>query len=120
MSERPFWTQKPGLHSSDVSAGSCRLRLNMAAETESCASRMSVEEESDLLKYGEDISPEKDGGVRKIVKVESTAGSKPPIGSKVKVFYRGTFLNSGEEFDSNFGRREPFEFEVGKGRLVFY
>lgn len=92
----------------------------MAAETESCASRMSVDEESDLLKYGEDISPEKDGGVRKIVKVESTGGSKPPIGSKVKVFYRGTFLNSGEEFDSNFGRREPFEFEVGKGRLLFY
>lgn len=92
----------------------------MAAETESCASRMSVDEESDLRKYGEDISPEKDGGVRKIVKVESTGGSKPPIGSKVKVFYRGTFLSSGEEFDSNFGRREPFEFEVGKGRLVFY
>ena len=91
----------------------------MAGDSESCASRMSVDHESDFLKYGEDISPAKDGGVRKIIKVESTEGSKPPIGSKVKVFYRGTFLN-GEEFDSNFGRREPFEFEVGKGRLLFY
>ena len=37
----------------------------MAAES----TPMNLDNESDSAKYGEDISPEKDGGVRKIIKV---------------------------------------------------
>lgn len=74
--------------------------------------------ENDFAKYGEDISPAKDGGVRKIVKEEGHGGELPPIGSKVRVYYSGTLM-TGEEFDSNFGKREPFEFEHGKGKLTF-
>lgn len=82
----------------------------MAAESET-----SMDVENDLEKYGEDITLAKDGGVRKIIKEEGS-GDRPPIGSKVRVYYVGKFLD-GQEFDSNMGRKEPFEFEVGKGRF---
>ena len=89
----------------------------MAGESET---KMDVE--NDLDKYGEDITPAKDGGVRKIIKKEGN-GDRPPIGSKAKVYYAGTLLD-GEEFDSNIGRKDPFEFELGRGikalRLKLY
>ncbi len=37
-------------------------------------------------------------------------------GDTVKIFYRGQ-LESGEEFDENFGR-EPIEFTVGDGQVI--
>ena len=77
---------------------------------------MNLDNERDSAKYGEDISPEKDGGVRKIIKVAGGGGDKPPIGSKVRVYYSGRFL-TGEEFDSNIGKKDPFEFEHGKGMI---
>lgn len=87
----------------------------MAAESSSGSVVMEVE--SDFARYGEDISPKKDGGVRKLIEVEGHGGEKPPIGSKVRVYYSGRLM-SGEEFDSNVGKREPFEFEHGKGKLT--
>ena len=107
--------QKTGFETSDVIAGGVP---KMAAESETCASQMAMDVNDDLEKYGEDISLAKDGGVRKIIKKEGSRKDRPPVGSKVRVYYRGTFLN-GEEFDSNVGRKEPFEFEVGKGEITF-
>lgn len=72
--------------------------------------------QSDLEEYGEDITSTKDGGVRKIIKTKGK-GDQPPIGSKVRVYYSGKFMD-GQEFDSNVGRKEPFEFEVGKGVVI--
>ena len=90
----------------------------MAAESSSGSMQTKMDVENDFAKFGEDISPAKDGGVRKIVKEEGHGGELPPIGSKVRVYYSGTLM-TGEEFDSNFGKREPFEFEHGKGKLTF-
>lgn len=87
----------------------------MAAESSSGAVVMEVE--NDFARYGEDITPAKDGGVRKLIEVEGH-GEKPPIGSKVRVYYSGKLM-TGEEFDSNVGKREPFEFEHGKGKLTY-
>jgi len=89
----------------------------MAAGGSSGHSETVMEVESDFAKYGEDISPAKDGGVRKLIEVEGHGGEKPPIGSKVRVYYSGKLM-TGEEFDSNVGKREPFEFEHGKGKLT--
>ena len=77
--------------------------------------KMDVQNESE--ECGEDISPGKDGGVRKIIKVQGHGKEKPPVGSKVRVYYSGKLL-SGEEFDSNIGKKEPFEFEHGKGNFA--
>jgi len=76
-----------------------------------------MEVENDFARYGEDISTARDGGVRKVIEEEGNGGEKPPIGSKVRVYYSGRLM-TGEEFDSNVGKREPFEFEHGKGKLT--
>jgi FK506-binding nuclear protein len=43
-------------------------------------------------------------------------GMEAKEGSKVTVFYRGTFQN-GKEFDSNMGK-EPISFNLDKGHLI--
>lgn len=83
------------------------------------SSPIDMDLENDFAKYGEDISPDKDGGVRKIVKVIGEGGDRPPIGSKVRVYYSGRLM-SGEEFDSNIGKKDPFEFEHGKGKIKLW
>lgn len=109
-----FKMQKTGIKSYDVIV---LLIAKMAAESSTGDSQTVFDVDNDFSKYGEDISPAKDGGVRKLVKVEGHVGDKPPIGSKVRVYYSGRLM-SGEEFDSNVGKREPFEFEHGKGELT--
>lgn len=63
--------------------------------------------------YGEDLSPKKDGGVRKIVLSEGVGSTTTPNASLVSVKYVGRFLN-GKEFDSNIGS-DPFKFVLGQG-----
>lgn len=92
----------------------------MAVESasEAASSRYTdMDVENDFVKYGEDISPAKDGGVRKIIQVEGDGKDMPPVGSKVRVYYSGKLM-TGEEFDSNVGKNNPFEFEHGKGKFT--
>lgn len=44
-------------------------------------------------------------------------GSKPKSGQMVKAHYTGTLLN-GNKFDSSLDRGKPFEFPVGKRRVI--
>ena len=49
--------------------------------------------------------------------VEAGDGSKPQPGTRIQAHYTGKFL-SGRVFDSSVQRGEPFEFEVGMGRVI--
>ncbi|XP_041652435.1 peptidyl-prolyl cis-trans isomerase FKBP4 [Cheilinus undulatus] len=66
---------------------------------------------------GEDITPNKDGGVLKLVKREGTGTELPMTGDKVFVHYVGTLLD-GTHFDSSRDRGEKFSFELGKGQVI--
>ncbi|KAI4902615.1 hypothetical protein NFI96_032938 [Prochilodus magdalenae] len=66
---------------------------------------------------GEDITPNKDGGVLKLVKKEGAGTELPMTGDKVFVHYVGTLLD-GTQFDSSRDRGERFSFELGKGQVI--
>ncbi len=51
------------------------------------------------------------------VVTEEGEGSKPKSGQMVKAHYTGTLLN-GSKFDSSRDRGKPFEFPVGKRRVI--
>ncbi|ALC38323.1 FK506-bp2 [Drosophila busckii] len=58
-----------------------------------------------------------DGGVLKEILKEGTGEETPNNGCKVSLHYTGRLVD-GTEFDSSVGRNEPFEFELGKGRVI--
>lgn len=57
-----------------------------------------------------------ESGLRYII-VEAGDGPRPQPGTPIKAHYTGKFL-SGRVFDSSVQRGEPFEFEVGMGRVI--
>lgn len=66
---------------------------------------------------GIDVTPNKDQGVLKVVKRQGQDGDRPMIGDKVTVHYTGKLLN-GKKFDSTLDRKEPFCFNLGRGRVI--
>ncbi|XP_062997034.1 peptidyl-prolyl cis-trans isomerase FKBP5 [Elgaria multicarinata webbii] len=70
-----------------------------------------------LAEHGEDITPNKDRGVLKIVKRTGNKDESPMIGDKVYVHYKGKLAN-GKKFDSSRDRNEPFIFSLGKGQVI--
>ena len=55
-------------------------------------------------------------GLEYVEIVEGT-GPRPKPGETVSVHYTG-WLKSGQKFDSSVDRGEPFEFPIGKGRVI--
>lgn len=50
------------------------------------------------------------------LKVGDGAEAKP--GAQVKVHYVGVAHSTGEEFDSSWNRRSPFDFHLGAGQVI--
>ena len=78
-----------------------------------------VEEPTEPLpEWGEDISPEKDGGVFKTIITEGSAEDGSPMNNdEVFVHYTGKLLD-GTVFDSSVERNEPFSFKLGMGAVI--
>lgn len=70
---------------------------------------MTVDEGIDITKAG-------DRGVLKRIIKEGEGTDTPTAGCQVTVHYTGTLLD-GTKFDSSKDRNEPFEFNLGKGKL---
>jgi len=66
---------------------------------------------------GEDISPDKDGGVLKEIIKEGYGDERPLPNDKVYVHYVGTLLD-GTKFDSSRDRNDKFSFDLGKGSVI--
>ena len=100
---------------------SCRKQLTMTPlplepdVDDDARSAENNSEQSDENR-GEDISPSKDGGVRKKILKEGYGSLKPIAGYKASVNYIGRFLD-GTEFDSSSRVGGPFEFVLGHGEF---
>lgn len=68
---------------------------------------------------GVDITKAQDRGVLKRILKEGEGTDTPNSGCQVTVHYTGTLLD-GSKFDSSRDRNEPFEFQLGKGKLNFF
>ncbi|XP_070566241.1 peptidyl-prolyl cis-trans isomerase FKBP4-like [Ptychodera flava] len=66
---------------------------------------------------GEDVTPNKDGGVLKTIITEGSGTETPIKGDHVEVHYVGTLLD-GTKFDSSRDRGEKFSFTLGEGQVI--
>ena len=55
-------------------------------------------------------------GIKKRIPADECV--KAHKGQKLKMHYRGTLYADGEEFDSSYGRDEPFEFTLGQSEVI--
>lgn len=90
------------------------------ADTDTSTMESEQKMKEDLSKiageHAVDITPNKDGGVFKLIKKEGSGDSGPLTGDSVFVHYVGTLLD-GSKFDSSRDRKEQFEFTLGKGEV---
>lgn len=72
----------------------------------------------DLIESGYvDVTPEKDGGVLKLVVKNGISSDLPTAEDYVFINYVGT-LRNGHRYDSSQTRSKPFTFMLGKGSSV--
>lgn len=76
-----------------------------------------AEPEEKPADWGEDISPQKDGGLFKKIITEGRGKETAMEGDEVFVHYVGTLLD-GSVFDSSRDRNEHFKFTLGKGQVI--
>jgi len=57
-----------------------------------------------------------DSGLR-MLEHKKGSGKKPTDGQTVVAHYKG-YLEDGTVFDSSYDRNKPFEFPIGKGRVI--
>jgi len=69
---------------------------------------------ADEKEWGEDITPDQDGGLYKRILQQGSGDEAPMIDDKVYVHYTGRLLD-GTVFDSSLERDEPFNFNLGQG-----
>ena len=62
-------------------------------------------------------NPETTSSGLQFIVVEVGSGEPPAPGSRVRVHYTG-MLEDGTVFDSSYKRDEPFEFDLGEGRVI--
>ncbi|UJR21012.1 hypothetical protein I4U23_024112 [Adineta vaga] len=77
----------------------------------------STETNEQITLKGEDISPEKDGGVLKEIIKEGHGDECASANDRVTVHYVGTLLD-GTKFDSSRDRNDKFQFNLGKGEVI--
>lgn len=70
-----------------------------------------------LPEWGDDITPEKNGGLFKKILQEGLEEGNPLKSDEVFVHYTGRLLN-GVVFDSSVKRAEPFKFKLGAGAVI--
>lgn len=56
-------------------------------------------------------------GLKFVVDAPGDGGGKPAVGAQVTAHYTGTLID-GTHFDSSHDRGQPFQFEVGRGRVI--
>lgn len=98
---------------------SVKTEAELKAEQEAETAILEAEEAIVLDKYLSDnnitIEPTESGLI--FIETEKGSGKKPQAGDKVKVHYTGYTLD-GEKFDSSVDRGQPFEFDLGQGRVI--
>ena len=62
-------------------------------------------------------NPETTASGLQFIVVQEGSGESPARGSRVRVHYTG-MLEDGTVFDSSYKRDEPFEFDLGEGRVI--
>lgn len=98
---------------------SIKTQEEMQKEQEEAAKKAEMEEAGILTTYLSEnnitVEPTESGLI--FIETQKGKGKKPQVGDKVKVHYTG-YLLDGTKFDSSVDRDIPFEFELGKGRVI--
>lgn len=92
----------------------------IAAVSYGLEKRKSQVVEEQILNIDELITEE--GGVSEVDELEIKditvgEGEEAKEGDTVSVHYKGTLID-GKEFDSSYGRNQPFEFALGAGQVI--